>query len=242
MEEVGHKGPQAAKNTLLRKIRSKRQEIYKRWGCQAWKTSTLPFVSLPIFLVAIESIREMCGSTQGLFGMAATGLGRWIWGSESSIREATLTAQGVMNEAIRFEPSLATEGALWFPNLLVADPQLCLPFMLSGVILLNLFGKLPGNSLSASQTQPQNLWQKRLKRSFGVFALAIGPLTLHVPSAMLVYWISSSSFGFIQSVALDFLMPLPKPAIHKNKTGKEIEGTAVLLYDLNPQVGRNPRI
>lgn len=43
------------------------------------------------------------------------------------------------------------------------------------------------------------------------FALAIGPMTLQIPSAMLLYWISSSGLAFAQGVLLDIFSPIGNP-------------------------------
>jgi inner membrane protein COX18 len=188
MAEVGHLGPVVAEEKLLRKLRSKRSEIYKRWGCPLWKTM-LPLAQLPIWLTAVEAIRAMCGTRVGLLGMIMR----------------TDNDSDVLTAGIEKEASFATEGALWFPDLLVPDPQLILPFMLSAAIFLNLSNaKAPLN---------QALWQKRLQNSLKVVALAIGPLTLQIPSAMLVYWISSSLLAYTQAVVLDRLMPVKPPVM-----------------------------
>ncbi|KAH8589942.1 60Kd inner membrane protein-domain-containing protein [Bisporella sp. PMI_857] len=182
MREVGHKGPQAAHLELLKKSRNKRIEIYRRWGCQYWK-NFLPFIQVPFWLLAMEGIRAMCGAHVGLLGM--------IFRVEN--KDAVL---------VPLEPSLATEGMLWFPNLLLPDPMLILPFVLSGVMFLNIArGGLPANA---------TVWQKRLDRTLKVVALAIGPVTLQVPSAMLVYWISSSSIAYLQGLIVDKSISLPR--------------------------------
>ena len=185
MAETAGMGPQVAQQKLLWRMRQKRSEIYARWGCQTWKTM-LPLAQLPIWLTAIEAVRAMCGTRAGLLGM--------ILRSENAATAGVPTA-----------PSLATEGILWFPDLLVPDPQLVLPFLLSGAVFLNL-------THARSGVGNQSVWQKRLHRSLMIVALALGPLTLQVPSAMLVYWISSSLLALLQAMILDRAMPMP-PAI-----------------------------
>lgn len=186
MKEAAHMGPQIVQRKMLWRIRQKRSELYKRWGCPVWKTM-LPLVQLPVWLTAIEAVRAMCGAQSGLLGMVLR-----------SDNDADAISAGIVKEA-----SFATEGALWFPDLLVPDPQLILPFMLSGAVLLNLSSVKSGPN--------QALWQKRVKRSMKVVALALGPLTLQLPSAMLIYWISSSLLALIQAKVLDWAMPLPTP-------------------------------
>lgn len=193
MAEVGHLGPVAAERTLLKKMRKKRSEIYKRWDCGLWK-NYLSFFQLPVWLVAIEAVRKMCGKEVGLLGMITRSI---TGGSDAPEGAAAALESGK-------ELSLATEGALWFPDLIVPDPHLILPFMLSGVIFANLY-----NSTSKNPT----VFQKRFMNAMKLVALAIGPLTLHVPSAMLIYWISSSSIALGQSLMLEKLMPVKPPVV-----------------------------
>jgi inner membrane protein COX18 len=190
MAEVGHLGPQPTQQRLLWKMRQKRSEIFARWGCQNWKTM-LPLVQLPIWLTAIEAVRAMCGAKAGLLGM--------VMRSDNSVDALTWAS-------VTKDLSLATEGALWFPNLLDPDPMLILPFVLSGTVLLNITG-----TGSRAKNTTQKPWQKGFQRSLKIVALCLGPLTLQVPSAMLVYWISSSGLGYLQAVVLDKMMPMPTP-------------------------------
>jgi inner membrane protein COX18 len=192
MKEVGHLGPVVAQSTLLKKVRRKRQEIYRRLGCSLWKGYLPPMIQIPVWLTAVEALRRMCGKEEGLVGMAA-----WLFRSDDATNASAMIEGG-----IPIEPSFATEGALWFPNLLAADPQMILPFMLSGVILLNL-----------TKSTGTSVWQKRLVRSMGVVGLAMGPLTLQFPSALLIYWISSTMLAYIQAVVLDRMMPIKPPVV-----------------------------
>lgn len=170
---------------------------------------TLPFLQLPVFLIVIETVRKMAGREEGLAGMLWGRIaGLFSSGKEAGQEGLIGVGEEVIKRTVQLEPSLATEGALWFPDLLVADPQMILPFMLSGAIMLNVFGKIP----SAGAPVVEKAWQKRLKRIFGTMALAVGPLTMNVPSAMLVYWISSSLFAYLQAIALELWRPLKKPA------------------------------
>lgn len=155
-------------------------------------------IQLPIWLTAIETIRKMCGTRTGLLGIIAASL--------SSGTDTTGLEDGASIIGVQTEASFATEGALWFQDLLLPDPQMILPFMLSGAILLNLTNAAPaGKKLST--------FQRRLTNSLKIVGLAIGPLTLQVPSAMLVYWISSSMLAYTQALVLDRLMPVKPPVV-----------------------------
>ncbi|KUJ06604.1 uncharacterized protein LY89DRAFT_565026, partial [Mollisia scopiformis] len=190
MKQYGHLGPQVAEQALISSLRKKRREIYRRYRCGIWK-GFLGLAQLPVFLTIMEALRNMSGSSQGWIGM--------------------MFGDGLVAEAIRIpvESSFANEGMLWFPDLLVADPQLVLPFILSGTILLNVFGGgIKGQDLALPK------WQVRLKRNMGLVALCIGPIMIHVPSALVLYWLSSSGFAFLQASILERVMPIksaPKP-------------------------------
>lgn len=99
-----------------------------------------------------------------------------------------------------FEPSLAYEGALWFPNLLLPDPTLTLPFILSASMIANV-------SYQKRLIPNPSKWQTRFFNAFKLMALAAAPLTLQVPTALLIYWISSSLFGLAHFVFMQWYQP-----------------------------------
>lgn len=191
MQEVGHLGPDVAQKTMLQKHRRKRIEIYKRNGCPVSKTY-LPIFQLPVFLAAVEALRMMAGTHQGLLGLIAG----------SFAPEDTTTAEIEDSKPQWYEPGLATGGALWFKDLTVADPEMRLPFMLSASMLLSLTGG-----------QKQSIWGKRLTRALATVAVIAGPMLLHMPSGVLVYWISSMLMAFGQNLALERFMPIPKGVV-----------------------------
>lgn len=205
-----------AQSILLKKTREKRNELYKRWDCPIWKTY-LPLLQLPVWLTAIEAIREMCGQQSGLLGMVFR------------------TKIDGIAQVLPKVDSFATEGMLWFPDLMVSDPQLILPFILSGTIYLNI--------TRGSSNNPKILpWQKGLDRSLKAVALAIGPLTLQMPSAMLLYWIASSSFAYAQASILEKVIPLKSKAVTSVKTNDgQIVGRMVVNFDPAWKASGKPR-
>ncbi len=114
--------------------------------------------------------------------------------------------------SVYFEPSLATEGILWFPDLTVPDQLLILPFALSATMLLNIYSTSRRNIVGADVIATESPFQRRLSRALGILALAIGPLTLQMQSAILLYWVSSSLLAYGQGRMLDRFMPL-KPSM-----------------------------
>jgi len=113
------------------------------------------------------------------------------------------------------EEGLATGGCLWFPDLTVADPLHVLPFALSVVLVVNvmprtragvrgMLGLDGGKTAVAGGKTPQ-----RLTRALLVMALAIGPVTMDLPAALHLYWLSSATLTLLQTELTAYLMPLP---------------------------------
>ncbi|EPE36568.1 hypothetical protein GLAREA_08731 [Glarea lozoyensis ATCC 20868] len=210
--EAGHMGPVAAQAVMLKKIRRKTIEVYGRWGCQRYKNYLVPLLQLPIFLTAMECLRMMSGYNSGLLSIIATSLGG----------DAVALVDVEKGLTSWFTPSLATEGDLWFPDLTKPDPELRLPFIFSGVMLLDvMFWNRKGHTPSK--------WSTRGRRTLGIMALAAGPLLLNLPSSMLLYWISSSIFAKGQAFLLNKLMPLKIVAPCKPKKPLRI-GTAMTKF------------
>jgi inner membrane protein COX18 len=131
-------------------------------------------------------------------------------GPLDAVDEAGLTSESVVNAAVTLEPGMATEGILWFTDLTAPDPMLALPFMLSASMFLNIYSKERNINVPYLQRSKS---AQRWTRVLGMVALAAGPLTLQMPSAMLVYWVSSSLMGYGQFILLDRFMPLKPPPI-----------------------------
>ena len=200
-------GPVACQKIIEKKSREKGVEIRRRMGLQYWKSS-LNWVQLPVFLVVIETIRKMCDTRDGLLGLIMKAP------KSDTDSESAEGAQAFVSPY--FEQSLSTEGILWFPDLLVPDPALILPFALSATLFSNLFYY---DSKAKAAGLPRGKWQIRLQRTLKPMALAIGPATLGMPSGMHIYWLSSSLCALIQNIFLDWYIP-GKPIIHPCKPKK----------------------
>ncbi|KAI9793544.1 MAG: hypothetical protein M1816_007977 [Peltula sp. TS41687] len=211
--EAGTLGPNECDRRARKAIRKKSRELYNRWGCQRWKLY-LPFVQAPVFLVTIETIRRMCGTQEGLLGLA---LKQFRSGGAVAVDTSREAALGMLKDAdgsaVGLEDSLALEGGLWFQNLLEPDPLLLLPFILSGTLLASLSVQ----ARRRSGVVAQSVVQTRLSNALKFMAILIVPATLQVPSAMLVYWISSAAFAFAQSALLSRIMPFRYPLMSSVK-------------------------
>jgi inner membrane protein COX18 len=168
----------------------------------------------------------MCGTHSGLLGLLVTN----PFTSQPSIdpdapRDAALSSLVDSPPTASYvDPALATEGALWFPNLLLPDPHLLLPFILSGTLFLNIHLTTRRSPLAPAATP----FQRRLTTTLKVVALAIGPATLNVPAGMLVYWTSSALFALGIGRGLDVWMPLRPPPRRKLSDIRDEEAIAEL--------------
>lgn len=83
---------------------------------------------------------------------------------------------------------------LWFPNLNEADPYFILPI---SAAVLNYF------NLSRGITKDNEHWYiNRFRTFFSVLQFFHLPFTHTWPAGAFVYWISSSSFVFLQSTLM----------------------------------------
>ncbi|KAJ1338763.1 mitochondrial inner membrane protein COX18 [Microdochium nivale] len=221
------------------------KRLWKKTGLQEWKLYT-GLVSLPIWLVAIDSIRRLCGGPRGLLGAfflpnrdantptdaaAAPSLSPALDGAAPSdvVSATSSSAETVISTA---EPSLMTEGALWFTDLTVADPYHILPFALSAVLVANmipknnarmreLFGLDPVRSAAnTSSSSPstgsqgttsasqQGAVRRGLGRGMLIVSALVGPLTMDLPAAIHLYWLTSACASRATTRLIDRLYPL----------------------------------
>ncbi|KAH6621431.1 hypothetical protein B0J18DRAFT_480991 [Chaetomium sp. MPI-SDFR-AT-0129] len=159
----------------------------------------------------------------------ATTAGGWV---DDAVAAASTSAADIQqavaasssSSGYAADPTLMTGGCLWFPDLTAADPLHILPLALSVVFVLNimpntmsgirlLFGardpQNPGTS-DAAVLDPAMKWRLRLQRSLLMVGIAVGPLTMDLPCALHLYWITSSLSGNLQAQVISTLMPLPK--------------------------------
>ncbi|KAF2086092.1 hypothetical protein K490DRAFT_5043, partial [Saccharata proteae CBS 121410] len=175
--------------------------LYMRWKCQWWRRA-MPFLSVPFFLTLAETIRRMVGSRPGLLGMLAGDAD----GQTMKSTVGTAVSKVSSGELDTYlDPSLTTEGALWFTDLTAADPTLILPFIVSGITFAHIaYGsRLPsGVKISAASGF--------LRRGLLVLSLSLWALIMNVPSGILLYWASSTAAAFANALFLDWRLPLGK--------------------------------
>ncbi|KAL8715314.1 MAG: hypothetical protein Q9225_006421 [Loekoesia sp. 1 TL-2023] len=231
IKEHAAAGPEKCQQLLAKKLTQKSVEIYQQTGTQRWK-SFLNYLQLPVWLVVIETIRRMCGTRKGLIGMVQNSWNENLLGEMSTndkesmsepndsqldfasndsqtlpLEDKQMLEDVVEAPVVPIEPSLASEGALWFPDLLIPDPHVILPFILSATMFANISYQ--------ERTRKRTGWklgafQRRMGNAIKIVVLAVGPLTLAMPSAIHIYWISSSAFALANNILLDRYLPFSK--------------------------------
>jgi inner membrane protein COX18 len=228
MKRRDFKHPKEARKAFAAAFKARIKALDRRWDTNPYHQIGWSIGQLPIFLVMAETVRRMCAARDGMLAMAMKGLGMG-----TDITETKYAADIDSNPW--FESSLANEGMLWFPDLLLPDPTGTLPFILSGLVFTNIWisKSAPGNSAVT-----EGRLSKYMKRGMLGFALMLGFLCQHVPASMLLYWVSSTSSVMVWNKWLDwrypivkgmgkcarplFLTPLPPRAVPKLPSGPKI--------------------
>ncbi|KAJ6141465.1 hypothetical protein N7470_009855 [Penicillium chermesinum] len=118
------------------------------------------------------------------------------------------------------DPTLATEGALWFPDLLAGDSTGILPFILTATIITNVTSGLRGPTAQEISRLPKLEMYRAfffgpgLKSFFKVLAVTAGVTSYmnELPVALLLYWITSTNVATLQTKFLDKYM-FKRPAM-----------------------------
>lgn len=199
LSQHGAKGEEFCKKLAAVEVAKKTKELQKSLGVSRLGSLT-PLMQFPVWLLFIETIRKMCGTHEGLLGLAT----RPFSNSEEDTAVGPVSSMG--SDVVPLEPSMATEGAFWFSDLLVPDPLLLLPIILSASMFANISYQ---EKLFIKRDGVRSRWNQRLSRILKLVALAVVPLTLNVPSAMLVYWSSSALTALGQAVLMNRYFPIP---------------------------------
>ncbi|KAE8843484.1 hypothetical protein HRS9122_04587 [Pyrenophora teres f. teres] len=182
----------AAKNEL----RQAASALDKRWKTTLKGQIGWTLGQIPIFFAMAETIRQKCGAQDGLMGMGIAA----IKGEGTTMVNESGELVVRITPTAWFEPSLANEGMLWFPDLLVPDPMGVLPFIVSGLMFSNIYF-----TKNAPPTDAK--WPKFIRRTLLSVALLIGPLGQQMPAALMLYWCSSTTSVMLWNVWLDRKYP-----------------------------------
>ncbi|KAI1636205.1 hypothetical protein F4809DRAFT_404864 [Biscogniauxia mediterranea] len=219
-----------------------RKRLYGKLGLQEWRLWS-SFLSLPFWLIAIDGVRRLCGGPRGLLGSLVLGSGDNGPGSSTgtgtspevtsptslmvadSISDSPpvdLSAASGAADTVRqvIDPSLATEGCLWFPDLTVADPYHILPILLSASLVVNvipksrdgirvLFGlETPQKEGAGLKVVLQRGLSLGFHRALLLAGAVVGPATFDLPAAVHLYWLSSSLVNMGFAAIVKRLIPL----------------------------------
>lgn len=142
-------------------------------------------------------------------GTAVAATGNSTTSTIGEVGSQILETSTSMTSQVPVVASMATEGILWFPNLLVPDPQMYLPWVLMSSIMANLqLAKMHAGMDGADLTR----FRTAVHRTLMMLSVAIAFVTVELPAAILIYWCSSSGGAIVQSLLLRRFMPMPKLA------------------------------
>lgn len=211
MKEHKEKGerllPHVADRLLKKELAQRRKLLLKRWNVSRFYKPA-GFLQIPVWLSLMESLRAMCGNDQGLVPYLL-----------SLIERISATPENALHVTV--EPSLASEGALWFPDLLAGDPTGVLPAILCLSILLNIRLGWKAPTLKEISDLPDLEFKKQV--ALRLFRILIQMMAVNVgfasyvygmPTGLMIYWITSSNVATLQTFLLDkymFAKPPLKP-------------------------------
>ena len=182
---------------LYGNIRKRTAELHKRWGVSG-KHKAIAFLQIPVFIALMDSLRGMSGNNRGIIA--------WL----SSFIESQDPASAAQSLHLTIEPTLANEGALWFPDLLAGDPTGVLPFCLTASILGNVLLGWKVKPWKTISFLPKNEMYKQLSftglRSFVIVLtcyIGFASFVQELPTALMLYWITSTNFATLQTWVLD---------------------------------------
>lgn len=196
--------PHEADLLMKKELGQRRKALLKRWNVSSFYKPA-GFLQIPVWISLMESLRAMCGNDQGLVPYLLSLTGR--------------LSTTPLNVPV--EPSLASEGAFWFPDLLAGDPTAILPLLLSMSISLNI--KLGWKSPSWKELADLPDLEFKKQFTLRLFKMLIQIMAVNVgvasyvygmPSGLMIYWITSSSVATLQTFILDrymFAKPPLKP-------------------------------
>ena len=92
-------------------------------------------------------------------------------------------------------PDLLTGGFSWISDLSSSDPYYILPAIIGIANLLNI-------EMNSLRRREASKWQVIITRIFRTLTIAMVFFASQVPSAMSLYWATSSSYGLVQNLAL----------------------------------------
>jgi inner membrane protein COX18 len=184
---------------VKKEVKEVTSALDKRWNVSLKGQIGWTLAQIPIFFAMAEAIRQKCAARDGLLGLGLSA----FKGEAPSTTTETGELVARVTPSQWFEPSLATEGMLWFQDLLVPDPTGALPFMVSGLMFANIYS-------TKNTVENGANWPNTIRKILLGMALLIGPLCQQLPAAMMLYWAGSTSSVMLWNVWLDWKYPAPR--------------------------------
>lgn len=187
-----------SKKRALVDVRKRRIQLHKRWGVSG-KHKAITFLQIPVFIALMDSLRGMSGNNSGFIA--------WLSSFIESPQDPASAAQSLH---LTIEPTLANEGALWFPDLLAGDPTGVLPICLTASILGNVLIGWKVSPWRQISLLPKTEMYKQITftglRAFVIVLTCYIGFTSFVqgmPTALMLYWITSTNVATLQTWILD---------------------------------------
>lgn len=162
----------------MKERRKRRVKLYKEHGCEMWKS---------LFIGPLVQLPIWI-----TMSMAVRAMCGWT-----------------VVKGIPVVKSMGAEGALWFPDLLMMDHSGVLPAAVGIITLLNveLTTKAQAQAMGTTGSEGPKL-PKMMANFARVGAIALFSIAAQTPTAVCLYWISSSGFSLVQNVLLNKYLPL----------------------------------
>ncbi|KAM7206356.1 hypothetical protein V8F33_000642 [Rhypophila sp. PSN 637] len=204
--------------------------LFKAYGVQRWK-DYLNLGILPIWILNIQALKRLSGSPVPLAPSlqddqdAATSTSSTAGDALDSgaIVPPPAPTTDLLDPTTSFtgDPTLITEGCLWFVDLTAPDPYQILPTLLSILMVYNVLPNSPEGLRAVLGVTPRpgekkrevavaRKWSLPMQRALLLVAAAIGPLTANFPAAIHLYWISSTAITVGMKNLAEYLWPIPK--------------------------------
>lgn len=196
----------AALQQAAKQLKAQTRHLKKRWKVMPFYR-IISVLQIPVWLAVMESLRGMSGNESGLVPRVLS-LIEMIEPGNRSAESIHLTV----------EPTLANEGALWFPDLLAGDPTGTLTVVLALSILLNV--RKGWNTIPMLEMADMPRLQMFQATTFRSLRVCIQIMALHlgatgffhpIPAALALYWISSTSIATMQTYILEKYLYLRPP-------------------------------
>ncbi|ROT43588.1 hypothetical protein SODALDRAFT_42793 [Sodiomyces alkalinus F11] len=142
--------------------------------------------------------------------------------SSVSLTTAAPDAQLPADVSSFLEPSMATGGTLWFPDLTVPDPYIILPILWSATLCWALIPETPAArraffnmtqdvSKLTTVANTSTPWALRLRRAALLVSIGMPLIAMYLPAGMLLYVVSSSLWTQLNGWILNRYMPFESP-------------------------------